>query len=418
MRDMHPSRESVLPELPNTAVWNGEEGPGPPIDVVRVVRAFLERWPFLLLALVGGAVLGYGLSFLMTPQYESSAVFLPPQSHAPVSENPLAALMSTPNTGALYPGLLKSNSVVDAVLHALNLEQVYRSKDIDEARRTLRNHTSVSSDTAGFYTLAVKDPDRARAKAIADKYLDALADINHRLAIDQARQERAIYEQQLLDAKNQLEKAEEALAAMQKSSGVVSAQSQTQAGLQAINQLRAEITARQVDLAALRKSQTDESPAVVRMRAQIDELQAELASMERGNGGGAGAGLSAARAPEANLEFMRMQRDVQYQQSLYEILVKQFESTQLEANSTPGVQIVDYPEMPLKKATPVRKLWAGDWRSAGVSGRGGAGLCEGPLSRDAGGSGAEAGPLEPFGGRAQTELAAVVFQTQPSGSLI
>ena len=358
MRDMKAPRETVLPELPNTAVWNSEEGPGPPIDLVGVVRAFVERWPVLLMAFIGGAVLAYTASFLVRPEYESSAMFLPPQTHAPMSDNPLAALISTPNTGALYPGLLKSNSVVDAVLHALNLEQVYRSKDIDEARRTLRNHTSVSSDTAGFYTLAVKDPDPARAKAIADKYLEALADTNHRLAMDQARQERAIYEQQLLDAKNQLEKAEEALASMQKTSGVVSAQSQTQAGLQAINQLRAQITGRQVDLAALRKAQTDQSPAVVRMRAEIDELEAELASMERGNGGGAGAGLSAAQAPEANLEFMRLERDVQYQQSLYEILVKQFESTQLEANSTPGVQVVDYPELPLRKATPVRRLWA------------------------------------------------------------
>jgi uncharacterized protein involved in exopolysaccharide biosynthesis len=355
---MKPSRESVLPELPNTAVWNSEEGPGPPIDVMRVVHSFVGRWPLLLLSLVGGAALAYALSFLMKPQYESSAMFLPPQAHAAVSENPLAALMSTPNTGTLYPGLLKSNSVVDSVLHALNLEQVYKSKDFEQARKELRSRTNISSDVAGFYTLAVKDPDPGRAKAIADKYLEALAAINHRLAMEQATQERAVYEQQLLDAKNELEKAEEALAAMQKSSGVVSAQSQTQAGLQAINQLRAEITARQVDLAALRKAQTDESPAVVRMHAEIDELQAELGSMERGNGGGAGAGLSAARAPEANLEFMRLQRDVQYQQSLYEILVKQFESTQLEAISTPGVQIVDYPEMPLRKASPVRRLWA------------------------------------------------------------
>lgn len=355
---MKPSGETVLPELPNTAVWNTDEGPGPSIDLVRVVQSFVGRWPLLLLLLVGGAVFGYALSFLMKPQYESSAVFLPPQTHAPVSDNPLAALISTPNTGTLYPGLLKSNSVVDSVLHALNLEQVYKSKDLDDARKKLRSRTSVSSDTAGFYTLAVKDPEPARAKAIADNYMEALAAINHRLAMDQASQERAVYEQQLLDAKNELEKAEEVLAAKEKSSGVVSAQTQTLAGLQAINQLRAEITSREVDLAALRKAQTDESPAVVRMRAQIDELQAELTSMERGNGGGAGAGLSAARAPEANLEFMRLQRDVQYQQSLYEILVKQFESTQLEAISTPSVQVVDYPEMPLRKASPVRRLWA------------------------------------------------------------
>jgi capsule polysaccharide export protein KpsE/RkpR len=355
---MKQSSESVLPELPNTAVWNTEQGAGAPIDLLALLRSFVARWPLLLLAMVGGAVLGYGLSYLMTPVYQSSAVFLPPQQRAPMSDNPLAALFSTPNSGVLYPGLLKSDSVVDSVLHALDLQQVYGSRDLDEARATLRKNTTISSDTAGFYTLAVRDRSRERAKAIADKYMQALAAINSRLAVDEAKQQRSVYEHELLDAKNQLGEAEEALAAMQRSSGVVSAQSQTQAGLAAINQLRAQITGLQVQLAALRQAQTDASPAVVRMRAEIDQLQTELGSMERGSGGGAGAGLTAAQAPQANLEFMRLQREVLYQQSLYEILVKQFESTQLEAIATPGVQIVDFPELSLKKAAPVRRIWA------------------------------------------------------------
>jgi uncharacterized protein involved in exopolysaccharide biosynthesis len=54
---------------------------------------------------------------------------------------------------------------------------------------------------------------------------------------------------------------------------------------------------------------------------------------------------------------MRLQREVLYQQTLFEILTKQFESTQLQAN-TPGVQVVDYPETPLRKASPRRLFWA------------------------------------------------------------
>jgi capsule polysaccharide export protein KpsE/RkpR len=331
---------------------------GPEIDLVPLLRSYLARWPLLFLSLFVGTALFYGLSYLMTPEYESTAVFLPPSNRSAMSDNPLAALWSTPNTGALYPGLLKSNSVVDVVLRDLNLDKQFKARDHEDARDILRKHTTVTNDTAGFYTLAVRDRDRLRAKEIADKYMEALAAVNKRLAVDQAAQEQSVYEQQLLDAKNSLEKAAEALAEMQESSGVVSPQSQTQAGMAAINELRAEITQRQVDLAAMRKQQTDESPSVVRMQAQIDALEAELATMERGKGGGAGAGLSAAQAPEANLEFMRLQRDVMYQQSLYEILTKQFESAQLQAISTPGVQIVDYPELPLRKATPRRAIWA------------------------------------------------------------
>lgn len=349
---------SVFPPVPETAVWNTQEGAGQPIDLLPLLRSYIARWPLLLLSFLVGGVLFYALSYLQTPLFESTAVFLPPNNRPAMSDNPLSALWSAPNTGALYPGLLKSNSVVDMVLKSLNLASVYHTKDIEQARKILRSHTNVTSDAAGFYTLAVTDPNPERAKAIATQYLVGLEQINNRLALDQARQERMVYEHELSDAKDQLGLAEEELAAMQKSSGVVSAQSQTQAGLMVINDLRAEITAREVELASLRKAETDAAPAVVSLKAQVDALQSELAMMEKGKGGGAGAGLSAAQAPEANLEFLRMQREVQYRQALYEIVTKQFESAQLQAISTPGVQVVDYPETPLRKSKPRRAYWA------------------------------------------------------------
>jgi len=355
---MSSQSKSVFPQVPETPVWNTEEGAGQPLELLPLLRSYIARWPVLLISLVCGGVLCYAASFLVTPEYESSAVFLPPNTRPTMSDNPLAALWSSPNTGALYPGLLKSNSVVDMVLNALDLEKVYHAKNLEQARKILRSHTTVTSDVAGFYTLAVTDPNPARAKAIVTQYMDGLAQINNRLALDQAQQERMVYEHELSHAKDELGKAEENLAQMQKSSGVVSAQTQTQAGLASINQLRAQITGLDVQLAALRKVETDQAPAVVRLQAQIGALKAQLVSMEKGEASEAGAGLPAALAPEANLEFMRLQREVQYRQSLWEIMTKQFESSQLQAISTPGVQIVDYPELALEKAKPVRKLWA------------------------------------------------------------
>lgn len=350
--------QPVLPNLPDTPVWDSEHAPGGSIDLIPLVRSYVGRWPLVLAATLGTGVLLYLFSFLSKPMYESSAVFLPPPAHAPVSDNPLAALWMQSNTGSLYPGLLTSNSVVDIVLHALDLPREYKSRDIEEARKTLRGRSHVTSDTAGFYTIAVDDPSAARAKAIADQYLLALTQINARLAIDEANQQRMVYEHELSDAKDQLETAENNLARLQLSSGVVSAQTQTQAGLAAINELRAQITARQVQLAALRQAETDQAPAVVQLRSQVAALEDQLQSMEKGSGGGAGAGLSAARAPGVNLEFLRLQREVQYHQSLYEVLLKQFESTQLQANSAQSVQIVDYPELPLRKSKPRRRYWA------------------------------------------------------------
>ncbi|HZL26050.1 MAG TPA: GNVR domain-containing protein [Acidobacteriaceae bacterium] len=348
--------------LPPDAIANAapvwDESPAPPIDLLPVAQSVIRRWPFLLGSLVCGFVLAYAASFLVKPRFEATAVFLPPTQHNALLDNPLAALW-TPAKSDLYPGLLASNSVVDDVIDQLDLEKVFRAKDREDARTILRRNTAVSSDIAGFYTIGVFDTDAGRAKAIADAYLNALARVDTRLAVDQAMQQSAVYEQQLQHEKSGLDKAEVDLKQAQEAQGIVSPQSQTQSGLSAIEQLRAQINNDEVSLSALRQGETENAPDVVRLRSQIATLTAQKQRMENGAGGGAGAGISAAQAPQVNLDFARLQREVQFHQAMFELLTRQFESARLQQTaSAPGVQVVDYPETPLRKATPRRRMYA------------------------------------------------------------
>ncbi|MEO7030702.1 MAG: GNVR domain-containing protein [Acidobacteriaceae bacterium] len=344
------SLESLAP------VW--DESPAPPIDLLPLMRSILSRWPLLVGATLLGLVLAYGTSFLITPRFESKAVFLPPTQHNTMLDSPLAALW-VPSKSALYPGLLASDSVVDDVIRGLDLQKEFHSKDMEDARRKLRSDTSVSSDASDFYTVRVLNKDPNRAKQIVAAYLDALARIDTRLAVDQATQQRAIYGQQLQREKNELGDAENALKTAQEARGVVSPQLQTQAGLSAIDQLRAQIGADQVALSALLQARTESSPDVVRLRAQIAALTTQMARMSSGSGGSAGAGITASRAPGINLEFARLQREVQFHQAMFEIMTRQFESARVQqTSSAQGIQIVDYPEAPLHKATPQRRIYA------------------------------------------------------------
>ena len=349
--------EPILPPLPESNVW--EEHPNGSIDLMGLAQSYVSRWPLLLLSLVAGGALAYVASFAMRPTFEAQAVFLPPPQRLNIADNPLAALWSPAMSGSTYPGLLQSRSVEDSVIKSLDLQRLYNTRDLDETRATLAGNTKVTSDVSGFYTLRVSDRDPQLAQKIAAAYLGALVDVNNRLAVDSATQQEIVFERELGRAKDALSAAQEKLAQAQLSSGVISPQSQTQEGLAAIDQLRVQIQSRDVELAALRQSETDQGPDVRRLVSQIATLQGQLSAMEKSGNGGAGAGLSARRAPVLNLEFQRLTSDVEYHQALYDIVTKQFETVNLQAHTASNnVQIVDSPEVPRKKAAPRRRLWA------------------------------------------------------------
>jgi uncharacterized protein involved in exopolysaccharide biosynthesis len=57
--------------------------------------------------------------------------------------------------------------------------------------------------------------------------------------------------------------------------------------------------------------------------------------------------------PAAGLEYIRKERDVQYHQTLYDLLARQLEAARIdEAKASPQVQVLDPPLVPRVKSWP------------------------------------------------------------------
>ena len=335
--------------------WENPRLTGEPIELISFVGVFLGRWPFIVAMGLLGAVLAFAFTFLLTPRYTASAVFLPPTPQAS-SDSPYAFLLKVPSS-AIYTGLLTSNSVTAQVVDQTGLAAILRTKTQEEARTALRGMTRVSADANGFVTLQVTNHDPQLARDTANAYLKALITLNDRLALGEATQHRQLFQTQLERAKNDLVASEIELKKAQEASGVVSAETQTRAGLSAIETARADIRAREVALAALLQGETEQSPAVMRARSEISAEQAQLGRLESAAGAAPGSGLSAAQAPGINLRFVQLEREVKYNQVLFDVMAKQFESARLaESSAAPLIQVVDYPELPLHKSWPPRAL--------------------------------------------------------------
>ena len=152
------------------------------------------------------------------------------------------------------------------------------------------------------------------------------------------------------EEKDRLADAEIELKQTQQTTGVLqlSGQAQTIIGQEA--NIHANITRHEVELGALLSSSTEQNPDVVRLRMELSGLRAQLSQLQKGTNG---AMLSQRDFPGAGLEYIRKERNVQYHQTLYDLLARQLEAARIdEAKASPTVQMVDPPLVPKGTSWP------------------------------------------------------------------
>jgi tyrosine-protein kinase Etk/Wzc len=363
----HP--ESIAPAGKTTGA-QGTVAEEHEVDVLAVTAMLLRgKWTilrFMLVMLVLTAIVVYGL---MSPMYTAEAIFLPPQtppgssmSQIATQVGSLGALgalsgLKTPND--IYLGLLNSRTVADSLVRRFDLQNVYKTKRLSSAIKKLEGRSTFATGKNTLITVSVQDHDPKRAADLTNGYLDALRDQNGRLALTEAAQRRLFFEQQLEREKNSLADAEVEMRKTQEKTGLIAPYGQAQAEIQTTAELRAEITSRQVALAALQQGATEQNPQVIRLQSEISGLQRELARLQNdqskqqpGN-----IQLPTAKVPGLALEFVRKQREVKYHEVLFELIAKQYEAARLdESRDAPVLQVVDRAVVPDKKSGPPRLL--------------------------------------------------------------
>jgi capsular polysaccharide biosynthesis protein len=331
------------------------------LDLLDVLLIFARRKWLIAGWALAGLVIAIVAILRSTTLYQSQAVIMPPQqeqsSAALLSQ--LGALTAFAGVGSnlglknpsdLYVAILQTNLVADNMVDRFHLMDVYKIPDRDGAAGTLRKRTKFVTSKDGLIQITVEDRDPKFAVVLANGYADELFQQNNRLAIGSAAQRRLFFEQQLAKEKDRLADAEVAMKQTQQSTGVLqlSGQAQTIIGQEA--NLQANITSREVQLGSLLSSSTEQNPEVVRLRTELTGLREQLQQMQKGTNG---AMLSQREFPAAGLEYIRQERNVQYHQTLYDLLARQLEAARIdEAKATPTVQMVDPPKVPKVRSWP------------------------------------------------------------------
>lgn len=347
-----------------SASSNARDGASQDFTALDPLALMLARWRLLIAAPVVGAACAVGVSYMVTPLFTARTVFVPPQQQQSAAASALASLGalsglagsmgSLKTTADQYVSLLQSVNVTDRLIDQFKLQEVYGLERRTEVRRMLEKRVRVSlGKKDGLITVEVDDAEPTRAAELANRHVAELRRLSNELSLTETQQRRAFFEGELKRTQVNLITAQGKLQGSGFNAGAIKAE--PKAAAEAYAKLKADATAAEVKLRTLRTQLTDTAPEVQLASAQVAALNNELQKVER----------AASSSGDAN--YLGLYREFKYQETLFELLSKQFELARLdEAREGALIQVVDAATAPELKSWPRRSYFAAAGAAIGM----------------------------------------------------
>lgn len=309
------------------------------------------------------ALIVAALSFALPNTYRATTKLLPPQQN----QSGAAALLSQlgglggvaasaaglKNPNDLYIGMLKSRTVADRIVRRFDMNRVYGTPSLEEARDRLAANTFVSAEKDGLITITFQDRDKKLVAPLANAYVDELLKLTKVLAVTEAAQRRLFFERELEQAKNKLVATETDLKGALETDGVSNVDTESAAVVATVAQLRARISSKEIELRSIGAFVTPSNPDYRRVEQELVSLRTEMSRLQNGTGEGKTDVQATARS--GGPDNVQRLRDVKYYQMLYALLAKQYEGARLEeARDSAVVQVLDTALEPERRFAPKR----------------------------------------------------------------
>lgn len=319
------------------------------------------------------AVVSTIYAFTLPFIYRAECRILPPQKTSggmaglAASLGGLADFVGLPaasTSGRLMLGIIKGDSVVDAIIEKFNLmEEMSQDIRVRVRAAVLGQLEATEEAGSGIVSIACMDKDPQRAADMANAFVEELQKKLREISLNETLEKKAFFESQLMQAQQELQDAEEAMIAYQQSSGVIALEAQTQSLIASISNLRNQIAAKNVEVSSLSSYTRKDNPRLRLAQSQLDAMNKELRRLEEEQRRSdsrrsilSGDMLSSlGQLPELGLEYQRYVRALRFATAKYELMFRQYENTKIsEAGDFSAMSIVDRATPPDWKYKPKR----------------------------------------------------------------
>ena len=332
---------------------SGDESATSDISFWTVTRPLAARWKLLLLVPLAVGALAVASSYLISPEFNARATFLPPQQQQSAVSSALSqlgALSTIAGAGGgvkspadQFVALLQSDTVARRMVLRFDLVKVYDADWFGEAREELARRARIAvGKKDGLISVEVLDRDPVRAASMANAFIEELRTFSSNLALTEAQQRRVFFEGQVKATRERLDAAQLVLQRSGISAGALKAE--PKAAAEGFARLSAELTGAEIKLQALRTGRADITPEVQAQLAMVSGLRARLARLENN-----------AQTGADDVDYLRSYRDFKYQEVLFDVLSRQYEVARVdEAKEGALIQVVDAAQPPERKVSPRR----------------------------------------------------------------
>jgi uncharacterized protein involved in exopolysaccharide biosynthesis len=335
------------------------------ISLLDLLQTIVDHLRLLVLGPLAVGLLALGISFVIPPTFTAKTQFLPPQQQQSAAASMLASLGSLgglagaaaglKNPADQYVAYMKSVSLQDALIGRFKLQERYEAKTKMDTRTTLNNNVRIAAGKEGLISVEVDDKDPQFAADLANAHVQELVKLLGKMAVTEAQYRRLFFEKQLSQAKDNLIAAEVALKATGISSSVL--KSNPASAVAAVAALKAQVTAQEVKLGALRGYLAETAPDFKQAMNELANLRSQLAKQEKDEPGSSV--NSGTGAVKDSGDYVTKYREFKYQETLFELFSKQFEIAKVdESREGAVIQVLDVAEAPERKAKPKKALIA------------------------------------------------------------
>lgn len=340
--------------MSNVTVVNQEQDDE--ISLLDIVITIKENIRLLTIGPLSVGTVALAISFSIPPTFTAKTQFLPPQS----SSGGMAAAMlqglgalgglagaaaGLKNPGDQYVALLKSDSVERGLVERFKLKERYKVDLTTDAIKSLENNSKITNGKDGLIDIEIDDRDPQFAAQLANGYVEELGKLLDRIAVSDAQQRRKFFEKTLQQTKEKLIAAQKALQSSGFQEGALRAEPRAAAENYAV--LKAQVTDAQVSLLSMQAKMTTQAPEYKSVQAQYAALVSQLAKAE------------AANVDQNSDDYVSKYREFKYQETLFELMAKQYEFAKLdEAKEGGEIQVVDVATPPERKSKPKKAFIA------------------------------------------------------------
>ena len=316
-----------------------EEGGG--IKLLDILQTLAENARLLIFGPILVGLLALGVSFLFKPSYVAKTTIMPPQQQQGAAAAALAQLgalagaaggggagSASRSSAELYVGLLKSRTVADKLIDRFSIMRAPGVKTREDARDILTRISGVGVGKDGLIIIGVVSNVPRLSAELANAYVEELSSLTSRLAVTEAQRRRQFLEKEVAKVKDNLVRAEIALAAVSVGENVLKFNPMAMG--EGLATLKAQVMAKEVQLSSMRGYFTENSPNFRQVQRELSALRAQLSKFEQPS------------LPSENAEYITRYREFKYNEVLFEQLSRQYELARVDESSDGAViQVVD-----------------------------------------------------------------------------